>query len=111
MRPVWNPRRRRKDRGSAPFRGKSPWLAALGVPCYFALVASPPGAGGSRYAGRVVDPDVRDDGEMEPEVELNPSPRPAPAVISTAAELSAADEVAARADPLAAESPPRPEAV
>jgi murein DD-endopeptidase MepM/ murein hydrolase activator NlpD len=37
-------------------------------------VASPPGAGGSRYAGRVVDPDVRDDGETEPEVELNPSP-------------------------------------
>lgn len=35
-------------------------------------MASPPGAGGSRYAGRVVDPDVRDDGETEPEVELNP---------------------------------------
>lgn len=37
-------------------------------------MASPPGAGGSRYAGRVVDPDVREDGETEPEVELNPSP-------------------------------------
>jgi murein DD-endopeptidase MepM/ murein hydrolase activator NlpD len=35
-------------------------------------VASLPGADGSRYAGRVVDPDVRDDGEAEPEVELNP---------------------------------------
>ena len=43
-------------------------------------MASPPGAGGSRYVGRVVDPDVRDDGETEPEVELNPSPRLAPAV-------------------------------
>lgn len=36
-------------------------------------MASPPGAGGSSYAGRVVDPDVREDGETEPEVELNPS--------------------------------------
>ncbi|HEY6080798.1 MAG TPA: M23 family metallopeptidase [Polyangiaceae bacterium] len=34
-------------------------------------MASPPGAGGSRYAGRVVDPDVREDGETEPQVELN----------------------------------------
>jgi murein DD-endopeptidase MepM/ murein hydrolase activator NlpD len=34
-------------------------------------VASPPDAGGSRYVGRVVDPDVREDGEAEPEVELN----------------------------------------
>jgi Peptidase family M23 len=67
-------------------------------------VASPPGAGGSRYAGRVVDPDVRDDGEMEPEVELNPSPRPAPAVISSTAEPSAAE-----ADHLAAEPPSHPE--
>ncbi len=40
-------------------------------------MASPPGAGGSRYVGRIVDPDVRDDGETEPEVELNPSPPPA----------------------------------
>jgi murein DD-endopeptidase MepM/ murein hydrolase activator NlpD len=47
-------------------------------------VASPPGAGGSRYAGRVVDPDVRDDGETEPEVELNPSPKLAAAITSTA---------------------------
>ena len=46
-------------------------LAALRVPCYFAPVASPPDAGGSRYVGRVVDPDVREDGETEPEVELN----------------------------------------
>jgi hypothetical protein len=36
-------------------------------------VASPPDAGGSRYVGRVVDPDVREDGEAEPEVELNDS--------------------------------------
>jgi murein DD-endopeptidase MepM/ murein hydrolase activator NlpD len=47
-------------------------------------VASPPGAGGSRYAGRVVDPDVRDDGETEPEVELNPSPKLAAAITSSA---------------------------
>ena len=46
-------------------------------------MASPPGAGGSRYAGRVVDPDVRDDGETEPEVELNPSPPLAPALTSS----------------------------
>ncbi len=45
-------------------------------------MASPPGAGGSRYAGLVVDPDVRDDGETEPEVELNPSPPLAAAVSS-----------------------------
>jgi len=37
-------------------------------------VAFPPGAGGSRYVGRVVDPDVREDGQVEPEVELNPEP-------------------------------------
>ena len=36
-------------------------------------MASPPDAGGSRYVGRVVDPDVREDGEAEPEVELNVS--------------------------------------
>lgn len=34
-------------------------------------MASPPGAGGSRYVGRIVDPDVRDDGQAEPEIELN----------------------------------------
>lgn len=43
-------------------------------------MASPPDAGGSRYVGRVVDPDVREDGETEPEVELNPSPKLADAV-------------------------------
>ncbi len=69
-------------------------------------MASPPGAGGSRYAGRVVDPDVRDDGEMEPEVELNPSPRLAPAVISTGEEPSG--EPDADAGPLA-EMPSRPD--
>jgi len=41
-------------------------------------VASPPDAGGSRYVGRVVDPDVREDGETEPEVELNSSPAASP---------------------------------
>ena len=60
----------------------------MGVPCYFALVASPPGAGGSRHAGRVVDPDVREDGETEPEVELNPSPPLAAALGPTADEPS-----------------------
>ena len=54
-------------------------------------MASPPGAGGSRYAGRVVDPDVRDDGETEPEVELNPSPLLTPAVSSADAALVADD--------------------
>ncbi len=44
-------------------------------------MASPPDAGGSRYVGRVVDPDVREDGETEPEVELNPSPKAADAVV------------------------------
>src|SRR5258708_3869503 len=79
------------------FRRKSPLLAALGVPCYFAPVASPPGAGGSRYVGRVVDPDVREDGETEPEVELNPSPQLAAALGSDEAGLepSAADQLAA----------------
>jgi murein DD-endopeptidase MepM/ murein hydrolase activator NlpD len=64
---------------------KSLALAALEVPCYFALVASPPSAGGSRHAGLVVDPDVREDGATEPEVELNPSP-PLPLAISSVAE-------------------------
>ena len=68
-------------------------------------MASPPGAGGSRYAGRVVDPDVRDDGEMEPEVELNPSPRPAPAVISSAAEPSGADAEPSASEPEATSRP------
>src|SRR6266478_1709859 len=97
MHPIWKPRSRRKDRGSAPFRGKSPWLAAVWVPCYFARVASPPGAGGSRYAGRVVDPDVREDGETEPEVELNPSPPLAHAVTSDepVLEVAAPDQLAA----------------
>src|SRR4051812_23418934 len=119
MRPVWNPRRRRKDRGSARFRGKSPWLAALWVPCYFAPVASPPGAGGSRYAGRVVDPDVRDDGETEPEVELNPSPTSAG--VRESGEVESSHEAVALvvaegaappsdgADQPAAEMPSRPE--
>jgi len=53
-------------------------------------VASPPGAGGSRYAGRVVDSDVRDDGETEPEVELNPSP-PLAAALSPATDEPSAD--------------------
>ena len=58
-------------------------------------MASPPGAGGSRYAGRVVDPDVRDDGETEPEVELNPSPKLAAAVSAAVEELQAATREAA----------------
>ncbi|HYP88129.1 MAG TPA: hypothetical protein VEQ59_08245, partial [Polyangiaceae bacterium] len=55
-------------------------------------MASPPDAGGSRYVGRVVDPDVREDGETEPEVELNPSRK-------------LADVSAAEAEPLASEEP------
>src|SRR5258708_38850009 len=105
MRPVWKPRSRWNDRASARLRGKSPWLAAVWVPCYFAPVASPPGAGGSRYAGRVVDPDVREDGETEPEVELNPSPPLARAVMSAEPVLEAAGS-----DQLAAELPSAPEA-
>jgi murein DD-endopeptidase MepM/ murein hydrolase activator NlpD len=112
MRPLWNPETCGKVQRLGPyqpipegFQGKSPSLAALGVPCYFARVASPPGAGGSRYAGRVVDPDVRDDGEMEPEVELNPSPPLADAV---AAEASADQADVSHAP--ASETPSRPEA-
>lgn len=65
-------------------------------------MASPPDAGGSRYVGRVVDPDVREDGETEPEVELNPSPK-LPPVVETAAESS---EPAA--EPVAEQPPPEP---
>lgn len=60
-------------------------------------MASPPGAGGSRYAGRVVDPDVREDGETEPEVELNPSPMRAatPAPDEEPARVESVDQAAA----------------
>src|ERR1700744_2568685 len=87
MRPLWNPKRSSEvqalGRKGSDFGKKAhrlPRLAAPRVPCYFAPVASPPDAGGSRYVGRVVDPDVREDGETEPEVELNPSPKQAAAV-------------------------------
>jgi murein DD-endopeptidase MepM/ murein hydrolase activator NlpD len=82
-------------------------------------VASPPGAGGSRYAGRVVDPDVRDDGETEPEVELNPSPTSAG--VRESGEVESSHEAVALvvaegaappsdgADQPAAEMPSRPE--
>jgi murein DD-endopeptidase MepM/ murein hydrolase activator NlpD len=60
-------------------------------------VASPPGAGGSRYAGRVVDPDVREDGETEPEVELNPSP-PTAVVSEAASEAPVEPEAIPPAD-------------
>jgi murein DD-endopeptidase MepM/ murein hydrolase activator NlpD len=71
-------------------------------------VASPPGAGGSRYAGRVVDPDVRDDGETEPEVELNPehgvaAPREASPEAPEAA--GAADDEPLATDPQADSQP------
>jgi murein DD-endopeptidase MepM/ murein hydrolase activator NlpD len=71
---------------------KSLALAASEVPCYFALVASPPSAGGSRHAGLVVDPDVREDGATEPEVELNPSPRLPLAISSVAGALGPTDD-------------------
>jgi hypothetical protein len=59
-------------------------------------VASPPDAGGSRYVGRVVDPDVREDGETEPEVELNPSPKLAEiAPDAEASESATTDQPAA----------------
>ncbi len=48
-------------------------------------MASPPGAGGSRYVGRIVDPNVREDEQLEPEVELNPAP-------GLSAEASSGDE-------------------
>jgi murein DD-endopeptidase MepM/ murein hydrolase activator NlpD len=66
-------------------------------------VASPPGADGSRFAGRVVDPDVRDDGETEPEVELNPS-----LGVSDTPDLAPADDLPATTEPPA--EPSRPEA-
>jgi hypothetical protein len=72
-------------------------------------VASPPDAGGSRYVGRVVDPDVREDGETEPEVELNPSPKPLPAV--TEAEAAPPADVEPVGDerlPPVAEAPSQP---
>ncbi len=81
---------RRQIRAGAKKARKGPRLAPSGVPCYFAPVAAPPSAGGSRYAGRVVDPDVRDDGETEPEVELNPGPPPA-AALSSGNEAASAD--------------------
>lgn len=65
-------------------------------------MASPPDAGGSRYVGRVVDPDVREDGETEPEVELNPSPTLALADSSAEPELEG-PEAPSATDPLAAE--------
>jgi murein DD-endopeptidase MepM/ murein hydrolase activator NlpD len=69
-------------------------------------VASPPGAGGFRYAGRVVDPDVREDGETEPEVELNPSPQPAVALEPTeAAAVKAEPEVEPSAPEVVASDP------
>lgn len=77
-------------------------------------MASPPGAGGSRFAGRVVDPDVRDDGETEPEVELNPSPGAADALDVSATAEPAPSEVAegppAATDPPAETEPSRPDA-
>lgn len=41
-------------------------------------MASPPQHGGSRHVGRVIDPAVREDGELEPAVELEPVPGPHP---------------------------------
>lgn len=74
-------------------------------------MASPPDAGGSRYVGLVVDPDVREDGETEPEVELNPSPElagaldaeesPAPESGSGPGEPSTAEQPAADSSPVA----------
>jgi murein DD-endopeptidase MepM/ murein hydrolase activator NlpD len=73
-------------------------------------VASPPEAGGSRYVGRVVDPDVREDGETEPELELNPSPHRADAVDSlepiVESELAVPSEQPTADQPAAAESAP-----
>jgi murein DD-endopeptidase MepM/ murein hydrolase activator NlpD len=75
-------------------------------------VASPPGAGGSRYAGRVVDPDVRDDGETEPEVELNPNPggsdTPDLLAVEKPAAVTASENVPLPSGPPA--EPSRPEA-
>lgn len=68
-------------------------------------MASPPGAGGSRYAGRVVDPDVREDGETEPEVELNPSP-PTAVASETASDASGEPDVDAPAEVPANSEPP-----
>jgi murein DD-endopeptidase MepM/ murein hydrolase activator NlpD len=67
-------------------------------------VASSPGAGGPRFAGRIVDPDVRDDGETDPEVELNPSagrPRTPEAAPIEADTLPAKEGEANATEPLA----------
>jgi murein DD-endopeptidase MepM/ murein hydrolase activator NlpD len=74
-------------------------LAPLGVPCYVALVSSPPGAGGSKYAGRVVDPDVRDDGDKEPDDELNSSPAGAAAAEPVLAPSALAPPETAPSEP------------
>lgn len=56
-------------------------LAPLRVHCYPDSVPSSPGAGGPRHVGRVVDPSVRDDGDLEPDLQL-------------ASEVAATDEAA-----------------
>ncbi len=65
-------------------------------------MASPPGAGGSRYAGRVVDPDVRDDGDLEPQVELNPPSggEESPALEAQPSEADGSDQPAVATRPL-----------
>ncbi|HKY39370.1 MAG TPA: M23 family metallopeptidase [Polyangiaceae bacterium] len=57
-------------------------------------MASPLDAGGPRFAGRVVDPDVREDGATEPKVELNASP----VVVVTEAEVETEPEAGAEAE-------------
>lgn len=76
-------------------------------------MASPPDAGGSRYVGRVVDSDVREDGETEPEVELNPSPKLAnamPIEPELGVDAPAVTKESEDADQLAAKVPSAPDA-
>lgn len=72
-------------------------------------MASSPGSGSFRHAGRVVDPSVRDDGELEPKLELaDDAPRPEP----EPPPPDAADEPVTEAKPspeaTAAETEPEP---
>jgi murein DD-endopeptidase MepM/ murein hydrolase activator NlpD len=80
-------------------------LAPLAVHCYPAFVSSSPGAGGSRHVGRIVDPSVRDDGDLEPDLQLAPdavaeeaTPEEAVRALRDDVEPRARERLIARAD-------------
>lgn len=76
------------------------------------LVASQPGPGGARHVGRIVDPLARDDGETEPELQLDAEVSPE-STTSGAADPEnsapiAAEEPAEVEEPPVLEAPPEP---